>query len=55
MDAFTPTRHRTRRFKRPISRTEWRKKIVGKKRTKHGGRGRIYGLKSHKRRRRRTA
>ena len=53
MDAFTPTRHRTRRFKRPISRTEWRKKIVGKKRTRHGGRGRKYGMKGRRNQHRR--
>lgn len=38
--------------RRKVGRAVWRKKIVGKKRIQHGGRGKIYGLKSKKRKRR---
>lgn len=38
--------------RRKKSRTELRKAIVGKRRVPHGGRGKKYGLKSRKRRKR---
>jgi hypothetical protein len=36
--------------RRKVARSVWRKTIVGKRRTRHGGRGKIYGLKSGKQR-----
>jgi len=34
--------------RRKVSRTELRKAIAGKRRIPHGGRGKKYGLKSHR-------
>lgn len=43
-----------RRRKRKATLTERRKALIGKKRRAHGGRGRIYGLKSKRKRRNRA-
>lgn len=49
---FAPLFTRRKPRRRKATRAELRKLIAGKKRQAHGGRGKKYGLKSKKRRRR---
>lgn len=49
---FAPTFTVRKKRRRKATRAELRVMLKGKKRTAHGGRGKLYGLKSKKRRRR---